>query len=231
MVDSKYLWAIALVPLSWHAAPAQDLTKLVDQVKAKIESVTSYTAHGTMQTDVPFLKVPQAEVTVYFKRPGRFKIANNNGISLVPKSASSISLSGLFQEHFTALDAGYDVVDSKKVRVIKLLPAGDDDPVVLSTLYVDPSSLLVLKARTTTRENGTYEVLLQYGKYAAYGLPDQVTCMFNAKDYKLPKGVTFDYDDGNQPKTKGQQTAEPKGRIQIRYSSYQINAVIPDSVF
>ena len=33
-----------------------------------------------------------------------------------------------------------------------------------------------------------------------YGLPDKVIFSFNTKDYKLPKGVTFDYDDGAKKK-------------------------------
>jgi hypothetical protein len=231
MLSKKWIGTLVLIQLVWTSARTQDVAALIQQVQAKIELVNSYQAEGTMITDVSFLKVPKAEVTVYFKKPGRFKIENRSGISLVPRSAGSISLSGLFQGRFAALDAGYDVVESKKVRVIKLLPANDEDQIVLSTLYIDPSSLLVLKARTTTRENGTYEVALTYGKYAAFALPDQVTCSFNTKDYKLPKGVTFDYDDGTEGKNKVRTQDEAKGKVLIQYHSYQINKPIPDSIF
>ncbi len=32
------------------------------------------------------------------------------------------------------------------------------------------------------------------------GLPDQIIFSFNTQDFKLPKGVTFDYDDGTAKK-------------------------------
>ena len=67
--------------------------------------------------------------------------------------------------------------------------------------------LLILSAKTTTRESGTNELEMQYGKFVAYALPDKIIFSFNTQDYKLPKGVTFDYDDGS-PKRK--ETGEPK---------------------
>ena len=114
------------------------------------------------------------------------------------RGAASISLNNLLKGSFTALDAGSDWVNGNKVKIVKLLPLDDNAEIVLSTLYIDENRLLVIKAKTTTRENGTYEVDMIYGKYIAYALPDKVIFTFNMKDYKLPKGITFDYDDGNK---------------------------------
>ena len=70
--------------------------------------------------------------------------------------------------------------------------------------------LLVLKAKTTTRENGTNEVELFYGKFLPTGLPDKIIFSFNTQDFKLPKGVTFDYDDGSA-KNKPAETRKISG--------------------
>ena len=48
---------------------AQDVNQLVDKVKIKIEQVKDYTASGKMKTNVTFLKVPVANVVIYFKDP------------------------------------------------------------------------------------------------------------------------------------------------------------------
>ena len=87
------------------------------------------------------------------------------------------------------------------LRIIKLFPKDENSEVVLSTIYIDETQSLIKRSKTTTRENGTYELEMSYGKYAEYGLADKVIFTFNTKDYKLPKGVTFDYDDGSK-KTK-----------------------------
>ena len=195
-----------------------------------MNKVNDYEATGIMKTNVSFLKVPQADVKVYFKKPDNLKIKNEKGISLVPKGAVSISLNNLLKGNYTALDAGSDVIDGRKIKIIKLLPVDENADIVLSTFYIDEIRLLVVKAKTTTRENGSYEVEMNYGKYADYALPDKVLFTFNTKDYKLPKGITFDYDDGSKKKTENN-INNNKGKVEISYSSYIINKGLPDSVF
>jgi outer membrane lipoprotein-sorting protein len=211
-------------------ALAQDAGSLLQQVREKLNKVNDYEATGIMKTNVSFLKVPEADVKVYFKKPDNLKIKNEKGISLVPKGAVSISLNNLLKGNYTALDAGSDVIDGRKIKIIKLLPLDENADIVLSTFYIDETRMLVVKAKTTTRENGSYEVEMSYGKYADYALPDKVLFTFNTKDYKLPKGITFDYDDGSKKKTENNINSN-KGKVEIAYSSYIINKGLPDAVF
>jgi outer membrane lipoprotein-sorting protein len=230
MINKKlFLSAVFLVCL-FTFSRAQDATALVQKIKTKLDRVNDYEADGSMKTNVSFLKVPEAQVKVYFKKPGHLKIKNEKGISLVPKGAVSISLNNLLKGSFTALSAGADTINGRKIKIVKLLPLDDNADIVLSTLYIDESSLLIVKAKTTTRENGSYEVEMFYGRYAAYALPDKVVLTFNSKDYKLPKGITFDYDDGSKKKTEGT-VNDTKGKVEISYSYYIINKGLPDSVF
>lgn len=206
-----------------------DAMRLLQKVKAKMDRVNDYAATGKMRTDVVFIKAPVSNIRVYYKKPNRFKINRDGGISLLPKGGVSVNLNALMLTNdFTALDAGKATVAGKEVRVVKLLPLQENSDVVLSTMYIDEQRLLVLKTNTTTRENGTYEMEMQFGNYADYGLPDKVTFSFNTKDYKLPKGITLEFDDGSKqqqlPKNK-------KGRIEISYASYQVNKGVSDAMF
>ena len=90
---------------------------------------------------------------------------------------------------------------------------------------------MIRKAKTTTKENGTYELEMSYGKYAAWGLADKVSFKFNTKDYKLPKGITFDYDDGSKKEPNTNKLKNKKGEVEIVYSSYIINKGVSDTVF
>jgi len=215
--------------LVMESAFAQSPTELLQKVRARLDQVNDYQASGTMKTSVSFLKEPEASVTVYFKKPDKLKIKNDKGISFVPRGAVTISLNNLLKGSYTVLDAGTDTAQGQKVRLIKLLPQDENADLVLSTFWVDESRLVILRARTTTRDNGTYEVDMRYGKYIAYALPDKVLFTFNVKNYKLPKGITFDYDDGS-PKKK-QPAGDGRGRVELIYSSYIINKGVPDSVF
>ena len=97
----------------------------------------------------------------------------------------SVSLNNLLKGSFTALEAGTEMLDGRKIKIVKLLPSDDNGEIVLSTLYIDEASLLIVKAKTTTRESGSYEVEMFYGKYAVYALPDKVVFTLTPKDYKL----------------------------------------------
>ena len=211
----------------------ENVNALIQKVNAKIEKVNDYTAEGKMKTKVVFLKVPVSAVKIYFKKPNRLKIKNEKGISFVPKGAVSINISNIVNgEKYTALDAGMDKIGNTAVRVVKLLPTDDNADIVLSTIYIDEANLLIKKAKTTTRENGSYELEMTYGKYSAYGLPDKIIFTFNTKEYKLPKGITFDFDDGESAKSNVPRGLNKnKGQAEITFDSYIINKGVSDAVF
>jgi hypothetical protein len=211
---------------------AQDATPLIKKLRAKMDLVNDYKASGNLKTDVSFLKIPVARVNVFYKKPDRFRIRKDGGISLLPKGGVSINLNALMTTgEVTAISAGESVVDGNVLKVVKLLPSQDESDIILSTLYVDEKNLLIRKAVTSTRENGTYQMDMKYGKYAQYGLPDKVVVTFNTKDYKLPKGITFEYETGEKPVKPGDGAKNKKGRVEITYDSYQINPGLSDAVF
>jgi hypothetical protein len=213
-------------------AQAQDVNALVQQVKNKINLVNDYEANGKMKTNVSFLKVPVATVKLYFKKPDRLKIKNEKGISFIPKGAVNMNMSNVLSSgKYSVLDAGTDKVGGTVVKVVKLLPEDDNADVVLSTLYIDAVNQVILKSKTTTRDNGTYELEMSYGKYIAYGLPDKIIFSFNTKDYKMPKGVTFDFEDGTKKKTAEEKLKNQKGKMEIYINGYIINKGIAESVF
>lgn len=219
--------------LSIFSAAAQDVNALLAKVKFNIDKVNDYQATARMVTNVSFLKVPDADVNVYFKKPDKLKIKNEKGISFVPKGAVSINLNNILSGgKYTAIDAGLDKIGGTTVRVVKLLPEDDNADVVLSTVYIDEAALVIRRAKTTTRANGSYQLEMSYGKYAAYGLPDKIVFTFDTKDYKLPKGVTFDFDDGTQTNRPAAEKAKSRnGRAEITFGSYIINKGVAEEVF
>ncbi len=230
MKTIKSLTLALLCHASFITAYTQDATALVKQVKAKIDKVTDYSATGRMKTDVTFLKVPLATINVFFKKPDKFRISKEKGFAIMPKGGVSVNLqSVLSNDNYIALDAGAGNVGGTVVKIIKMLPTNETGDVVLTTIYVDVASLLIRKATTTTRENGTYDIEMTYGKYADYALPEKVVFSFNTKDYKLPKGVTLEFDDGEKPDTD--KLKNKKGRVEITYQTYEINKGVPDSFF
>jgi outer membrane lipoprotein-sorting protein len=220
---------LGLLLLCTQPTQAQDTDKLLERVRTKLASVSDYQAEGVMKTDVSFMKVPESKVTVYYKKPDRFRIKKEGGISIVPKGGVNINLGALFADNkYTAVAAGTATVNNIVTTVIKLLPLDEQSDVVISTLYIDEKEALIRKTVITTRQNGTYEMELGYGKYASQGLPDKVVFIFATKDYKLPKGLAIDYDTGEKT---APEKSDQKGKIEINYSNYKVNQGISEEVF
>jgi outer membrane lipoprotein-sorting protein len=229
----RYGLVLTAIVSTFVVKAQENVNTLIQKVNAKIEKVNDYTAEGKMKTKVVFLKVPVSAVKIYFKKPNRLKIKNEKGISFVPKGAVSINISNIVNgEKYTTLDAGMDKIGNTAVRVVKLLPVDDNADIVLSTIYIDETNLLIKKAKTTTRENGSYDLEMTYGKYSSYGLPDKIIFTFNTKEYKLPKGITFDFDDGEAAKSNiPRGLNKNKGQAEIIFDSYIINKGVSDAMF
>jgi hypothetical protein len=226
-----FLVWILIALLYTEAIKAQTAAEIMQQVKSKLDKVIDYEARGKLKINVIFIKAPIANVKIYFKKPNKLKIYNESGISFIPKGTVNIGLNNIFtnSDNYDMIDVGKE--ENTGLRIIKLLPRDDSSEVVLSTLYIDVKLWLIKKAKTTTKENGTYELEMTYGKYADYGLADKLIFSFNTKEYKLPKGVTFDYDVNSKKKEDLSLLKNKKGKVEIIYSDYIINKGVPNSVF
>ena len=210
---------------------AQSSNELIQQVKQKLEKVNDYTAIGKLRTTVVFIKAPISNIKVFFKKPDQFKIKKNGGISILPKGGIKVNLKSILnQKDFVIVESGNAMIQKTNTKILKLIPTTESSDVVLTTLYIDEVNKLVLKANTTTKENGTYEMEMFYRNYANYALPDKVIFSFNTKDYKLPKGFTMEFDSGEKA-TEKDIMKNKKGKVEILYSSYSINKGIADAEF
>ena len=111
---------------------------------------------ASLKTQISFLKVPDAIVKIYYKKPDKIKIKNENGISLVPKETVSISLYSLVNSQYTRRwmpeaikyrEFRYGLLNS--CRRMKM------GNWCWQLFILTSKRLLVLKVKTTTRENGT----------------------------------------------------------------------------
>ncbi len=229
------LCAFAVIFLLAATARAQlPAEQLFYKLRERVTSIRDYTAPVRMNINVSFMKVPQLNGTLYFKSPDKLKLERAGGLSVLPKNGISMSMNNLLPAGgVSVLDAGADVVDGRPVRVIKAVPNADASDIVLTKLWVDEARLLVLRAETTTRDNGTVKMDLTFGRFASLALPDRAVLYLDVKEYKMPKGVTMDYgtsepvmDDSKQAKGKRR-----RGTIKVEYLDYKVNTGLSDALF
>jgi hypothetical protein len=227
----KYFKILLLILVLVPAAKAQDETPLIEKLKQKLNQVHEYVATGKMKTDVAFIKAPVGNVRMYYQQPNHFKLVREGGISILPKGGISINMNAIIAiNNYVALSAGIAVIDGFPTKIVKLLPMNENNDIILTTLYIDEKNLLIRKAITTTKENGTYQIAMQYGQYSNWGLPNKVIFTFNTQDYKIPKGVTLEMDEPLTD-TDRKRMQQKNGRVEIDYTSYTINKGLPSGIF
>ena len=204
---------------------------VVEKVRQKLALVNDYVAEGVMKTDVSFIKASLGKVKVFYKKPNLIKVKKDGGISLLPKGGVSITMNSLLNnDQYIAIASGKQMYKGKTLDVYKLVPTDDRLEWVISTLWIDPLESLVYKTFTTTKENGSFEITMEYGEYANYGLPSKIIFGFNTKHYKLPNGITLEFGD-EAPISKEQARKNKKGTIEITYSKYTINKGVSNASF
>jgi hypothetical protein len=224
----KQLLFLILCTLSFSAF-SQNETALIEAVKRKLEKVKDYSATGTMNLDVSFINAPSSKVVMYYKAPDKFTVQKEGGISILPKGGVSVNLASLVAgTNYAIVPAGKSTWKGQLLKLVKLLPLDDKSNVVLTTFFIDEKALLIRKAQVTTRDNGSYEIEMEYGKWSAWGLPDKMVFLFSTKEYKLPKGVTFEYEKGAK---KTAPAKDSKGSVSIIYNNYSINKGVSDEIF
>jgi outer membrane lipoprotein-sorting protein len=229
-MKSKQLYILGFLLFLQLCTIAQT-NPVVEKVRQKLALVNDYVAEGVMKTDVSFIKASLGKVKVYYKKPNLIKVKKDGGISLLPKGGVSITMNSLLNTNqYIAIASGKQLYKGKSLEVYKLVPTDDQLDWVISTLWIDPVESLVYKTFTTTKENGSFEITMEYGDYASFGLPSKIIFGFNTKDYKLPNGITLEFGD-EAPISKEQAKKNKKGTIEITYSKYTINKGVSNASF
>jgi outer membrane lipoprotein-sorting protein len=231
MIRYKISALLLLLTLA-YTAPAQTADELFATIRTKVLQVKDYVADVNMKIDVSFMQVPLLKGKLYFKAPDKMKLERNGGISILPRKNINMTLSNLIPTgKVTVIDMGVTTLKDKKLRLLKVVPDDDNNAIVLTKMWIDEANLLVTHTETTTFNDGTVIMDLDYKNYIAYSLPDKVKIFMDLKEYKLPKGVTMDYNDVLEKPNPAAAIKKQKGTIEIRYLNYVINKGLNDALF
>lgn len=217
------------------AAMAEDADKLYYALREKVLTVKDYTADVKVKIDIVYMKIPELEGKLYFKAPDKMKMERKDGISILPKKNINLTLNSLIPAGaVTVIDAGTATIKGRKLRILKVIPEDDKLGIVLTKIWVDEAQVLAYRTETTTKDEGTVVLELEYGKYLKYALPDKISIIMDVKEYKLPAGITMDYSEipsEKDVKAKQKDAKLSKGTIEIKYLNYVVNKGVSDAVF
>jgi len=211
----KYLLFLCLPFL----AGAQQADALFGQLVQKFKKVHHYEVLAQIKPNIPMIRILPVRANIQFQYPNSYKI-QSAGISILPKNGFS-ELPQLFSKpnQFTVIASGHETLDGVNTSILTLLPLDNEGDLILAKIWVDATSLLVMKSLITSKTNGSITSTFQYAGEKSWGLPARMTFSMDVKKFKIPKGLATDINRTSRQVDAPQQ----KGRIEITFSNYKVN--------
>jgi outer membrane lipoprotein-sorting protein len=224
-MKSVLLFVFVLTGVVGFGQTAEEILKGVID---KIDLVEDYQADVQIKAAIPFIKVPIAKATIYFKQKDKFKV-ESKGIAILPKQGMS-DLTGFLsnEKKYSAVLGEAKTINEHKTRLISILPTDENSEIILAKVYISTSEDLIYRTVLTTKSSGTVSIDYEYNLNKKYGLPNKMTFTVDIKKFKMPKSVASDIR--NNEKQKKYKDNE-KGTIVLTFSNYLVNKGISDDVF
>ena len=222
----KIILFLFMLSAGLNAQQNHDPYKLLERVKQKFSTVNDYEVNAHIKVDVSFLKVPDMDAKIYFKKPDKLKM-DSEGFAMLPKQAFNFSPDRLLSGNYSAIYVKQENIGNTPLEVIKVIPNDENSEIVLSTLWIEPGKNVIRKIESVPRKGGSFEISFNYSSNLNYPLPSSIEFYFDVPN--MPRGMNGPGGSRQQPKAKG--SKPERGSVSIAYSNYKVNKGIPDSIF
>jgi len=223
---------ISLVLLTCFSlfSQTQDPEIILDRVKAEFNKIEDYTVDVKIKVDVDFLKIPEREAKIYYKKPDKIHV-ESEGFVMLPKEGLNFSPLSLLNSNYTSFYVRQDTIDGIVTSVIKVIPLDGKSDVILSTLWIDTKRNIIKKIESSRKPEGTFTIDLDYLRTdKGFWLPSSMVFTFTFDRSVLPRNFNFD-NDSELKKEIQDSTKSHTGKVILDYSNYKVNTGLPDKIF
>ena len=203
---------------------------ILENVKKEFEKIEDYQVNVTIKVDVEFLKMPEREATIFYKKPDKFHIDSEN-FALLPKSGLNSSPLGFMNYDYKAYYIREDTLHEAITSVIKVIPLEVSADVILSTLWIDTQRNIILKVESTRKPQGTFFIDFEYLKTKkGFWLPSSMIFSFTIDRSLFPGKLNKD-QNSESGKSKEDSAKKETGYVYLTYSNYKVNIGLSDEIF
>ncbi|MCW8803525.1 MAG: outer membrane lipoprotein-sorting protein [Ignavibacteriaceae bacterium] len=224
------IFAIILFISGMVFSQGKNPEEILEKVKLEFEKIEDYQVDVKIKVDVDFLKMPDREATIFYKKPDKFHIDSEN-FAMLPKSGLNFSPLGFLNYKYTSFYEREDTINGILTSVIKVIPLEGRAEVILSTFWVDIKRNLILKVESSRKPQGEFVIDLAYLKTTEnFWLPSSMIFTFTVDESVLPRRF-MDDQDSKSNETGKDSTKAKTGKVFLTYSNYRVNAGLPDEIF
>lgn len=221
--------SIFLLTTQLHFSQQKDPDELLSKVKSEFQKVQDYSVDVKINVDVEFIKVPKSNAVIYFKQPDKISL-KSDGFAMLPRKGFDFSPTSLLRNDYTAIYEKEEMLNGIKTSVVKVIPLGSTEDVILSTLWIDEERNFIRKIESTTKSSGTFTIELDYDDKFNYALPSKMVFNFNIDKMNLPSTMMGETEKRKDKDERNRDTLT-RGKVIVEYSNYKVNEGIPDSNF
>ena len=210
-----------------HLQP-KDPDVILERVKKEFEKIDDYQVDVKIKVDVNFLKMPDRDATIYYKKPDKFHIDSEN-FAMLPKSGINFTPFGFLNYKYSSFYVKEDTINGILTSVIKVIPLELDVDVILSTFWIDTNRNIILKVESSRKPQGTYTIDFNYLKTEqGFWLPSSMVFSSTIESGLYPgKGKKEKQNNESKNDSNDKET----GKVYLTYSDYKVNVGLPDSIF
>ena len=224
------IFIIVLILIAVSYSQEKNPEAILEKVKLEFEKVEDYQVDVKIKVDVDFLKMPDREATIYYKKPDKFHIDSEN-FAMLPKSGLNFSPLGFLNYKYTAFYERTDTINGIFTSVVKVIPLEGSADVILSTFWIDTTRNLILKVEASRKPQGTDTIDLKYLKTSGgFWLPSSLVFSFTVDRSLIPKRFNDTGDSKSKEKSKDSEKPET-GKVYLYYSNYKVNTGLTDEFY
>lgn len=204
-----------------------DPEKIIDKIRHEFNKVSDYTADVSVKVNIEYLKVPDINAKVYFKKPDKMHI-ESKGFALLPKQGLNFSPDALFDNKFTAIYESDKEIENEVYHIIKIIPEESEKGPSIITLYVNSKLYTIGKIISLGERQGKVEVNLKHKLVDdRYWLPEKVDMLMDVGNLRFGRRRQSQKETPSENKVEEKQV----GRVTLTYSNYVVNKGLDDKIF
>lgn len=210
---------------------SQEPKEILKRIQTQLDKVNDFSADLNVHIEISYVNVPDKVGKIYYKKPNQTKV-DIDGFSFLPKQGVGNFVGDIIsEENLNVFQSGQEELEKANTIILTVIPLDQPNGIVLVRLWADTERDIVLKAEITTKEQGTFDILMEYDKIdQMYYLPSKTTVKFKLDNFSIPTAFVSAQDKQKVKDMKGE-GEHTKGKIELSYTNYSVNKGISDSIF
>lgn len=162
---------------------AQNIDPSLLDIKQQMGGIKEARASAELILDVDFINMPIKYADIHYQKGEPIRYSSENFI-IIPKKGLDFSWSELFNHEFMTVNRGIENGGGIVLKVLNVIPLDNKSDFAIMTLKIDSVAKHIREAEITSKNQGSYRLLLDYEGLSPF--PVKIIVEFELEKIKIP---------------------------------------------